>query len=448
MRRSTVLLLGAVATAGGLTLLDTEGGPPPAARLRGATLQQPSDAALAPDLEATPTWGTQFVEPAARTPGVPAVGPAPTVDGIAVDAIERVGDHYIARLPGGRIAQLTLEPALQELAQKLLDQARVPRGAIVAMAPDGRILALAGRRTADDKGGKDGIPDARLATDVWAPSASVFKLVTAAALVKAGVDPDAAVCYHGGVRSVMESNLADSKQDGRCESLAYGVAHSQNAILGKLAYQRLQPTTLESEARSLGWASEIDLGVPGLGGRAGELALPQTKDLEFAKAAAGFHGARLSVVGGAVLAATFANAGSQPTPRLIAAIDGTPVRAAKAHQAITPESARAVARMMVGTCTSGSAAKSFRGRELKVAGKTGTLTTLKPFYLEHSWFVGFAPAEAPEVIISVLLGNPEDWYLRGHEAARRMVEKALALKTTASSRDGDRGAGKLASANQ
>ena len=78
--------------------------------------------------------------------------------------------------------------------------------------------------------------------NVWAPAASVFKLVTASALVAAGVDPSDKICYHGGIRSVRESNLRDNKRDSRCESLTYGVAHSNNAILGKLAFQKLEPS--------------------------------------------------------------------------------------------------------------------------------------------------------------------------------------------------------------
>jgi cell division protein FtsI/penicillin-binding protein 2 len=49
--------------------------------------------------------------------------------------------------------------------------------------------------------------------------------------------------------------------------------------------------------------------------------------------------------------------------------------------------------------------------------------------MEHSWFVGFAPADKPEIVVSVLLGNPESWHLRGHEAAKRMIDVALTKPT-------------------
>lgn len=347
-----------------------------------------------------------------------------TID-LQLDKMTLEGDHYVAPLRDGRRAVLTLDPDLQQLAEKLLNRSRAPRGAIVAMTPDGTILAFAGRRTEDPKGSTTGIFDHRLVTEVWAPAASIFKLVTATALLQTGFDPDAKVCYHGGVRSVMESNLVDHKRDNRCETLGYGVAHSNNAILGKLAYQKLEPTKLEQIARDLGWTNVVPKSL-GVKASCGELALPREKDLSFAKAAAGFTGSRLSVLGGALIGATFAAAGEQPAPRIIESINGKPFTTPKPRRVIPAKVAKEVAEMMVGTCQSGSAAKSFRKhKKVEVAGKTGTLSTTTPFYMEHSWFVGFAPADKPEVVVSVLLGNPMSWHLRGHEAAKLMIDRAI-----------------------
>ncbi len=435
MRRSFVLLAGAVVVAGGAAVVGA-----PAAEIKGEPLEasQPAtevaafanlaDTTVIPD----PSSAHQYPAPP------PIAQAAPLGALIDLDKIERVGDHYEAPMKGGRRAILTLDPDLQPLAEKLLDQARAPRGAIVVMAPDGRILALAGRRTEEPKGAIKGTFDWRLATDVWAPAASVFKLVTATALVGAGVTADEKVCYHGGVRSVTDSNLRDDKRDSRCETLGYGVAHSNNAILGKLAFQKLQPAGLESAARSLGLFDAL----PGaqLPGNAGKLTLPTVHDLEFAKTAAGFLNVQLSVAGGALLAATFADRGEQPVPQLIASIDGVPVAVPAAKRVMSADAASEVAKMMVGTCDTGSASKSFGGRDVKVAGKTGTLTRTQPFYMEHSWCVGFAPADKPEVIVSVLFGNSENWHLRGHEAARRLIDRTLRT-AAATSRVKDRTAG-------
>jgi len=299
------------------------------------------------------------------------------------------------------------------------------------MAPDGRILALAGRRAASPSGGLDGESDPTLALDVWAPAASVFKIATSAALVRAGVSPTERVCYHGGVRSVMESNLVDDRRDRACQDLRYGLAHSQNAILGKLAYQRLTPTTLGQAAADLGFAGQLDGWV--LAGPRGEVELPPTNDLGFAKAAAGFSGSYLSVVGGAVMTNSVATGGLQAQPQLIAEVwdergASTPVSPVPPSRVLEADVAAAVADMMEATCRSGSAARSFaslgRDPSRAVAGKTGTLAQDEPYYMEYSWFVGFSPAVRPEVTFAVLIGNAADWWMKAHTAARELLDRA------------------------
>src|SRR5262245_2972738 len=459
MRRSHILLAGAVAIAGGAALIGSRSGP--SAEVQGAPLDpcsegrpcgEPAPQSAGPPGKPAASDGTQAPAEGAAALHRTAASIAELID---LDQLTLApgGDHYEALLKDGRHAVLTLDPALQAYAERLLSEARAPRGAIVAMAPDGRILALAGRRSEPHSIPRGALPPAppaepsgspppavslrskgsgkaagtfdwRLATDVWAPAASVFKLVTASALVAAGVDPADKICYHGGLRSVVESNLRDDRRDSRCESLTYGVAHSNNAIVGKFAFQKLEPTALMKFARELG----ITEGLPGseLHGTAGVVEIPAARDLNFAQAAAGFTGSRLSAIGGALLAATFADDGEQPVPHLVASIDGVALPAAARRRAITSEIARAVGRMMLATCEFGSAARSFgRRNALHVAGKTGTLTRTDPFYMEHSWFVGYAPAEQPQIIVSVVLGNPENWHLRGHEAARRLIDRAI-----------------------
>ena len=142
------------------------------------------------------------------------------------------------------------------------------------------------------------------------------------------------------------------------------------------------------------------------------------------------------MLGGALLAATFADNGNQPTPRLIASIAGQDVQQLTPHRVVSEQVAKQVARMMVGTCSFGSAARTFGKRAtVAVAGKTGTLAVTEPFYMEHSWFVGYAPADKPQIIVSVVLGNPENWHLRGHEAARRMIDRALSANSDGEDHD-------------
>ncbi len=356
------------------------------------------------------------------------VDPNATVD---LEKMELRGDRYVAPMSDGRMAVLTLDVRLQEAAEKVLDRSKAPRGAVVVTDRDGKILALAGRRTADPKGGKDGIVDRSLALEAWAPAASIFKVVSAAAMVEHGARGSDKVCFHGGVRSVMESNLVDSKKDRRCEDLSYGLAHSQNAIIAKVAHKRLEPTDLADAAGRFGFGKPLPFPAPA---QFGTVTMPADKGVPFGRTAAGFEGVTLSPLGGAMLAGTIAHGGVAPTPTLVAAyLDGdreTPARPMPAPRRVLDENvATEVAAMMTETCKEGSAARAFNGREkirdISVAGKTGTLSENQPVYTQYSWFVGFAPASKPTLTISVLLGNAELWHLKAHTAARTVLAEGL-----------------------
>lgn len=353
--------------------------------------------------------------------------------------LQLVGDHYEAPLPDGRRAILTLDPALQQRAEALLQQGAAPRAAIVMMRVNGAIVALAGQRL-EPNGDEpeqladpdNAVLDAKVATDTWAPAASVFKVVTGAALVAAGVRADDKVCYHGGLRSVVESNLTDAAGDSSCESLTFGISHSQNAIMAKLAYQHLEPAQLTDTANAFGFGTRAAVELPGL---VGQVSLSEQRDLTFGQNAAGFSGSRLSALGGVQVANTIASAGLRATPHIIRAIiepDGnvTTLDARPSTRVLPAATARTVGAMMRQTCESGSAAKSFRRKNgfpaaLTAAGKTGTLNGNDPFPMQFSWFVGFAPADAPEYSISVVFGNTENWRLKGHMAASEMIQRAL-----------------------
>jgi cell division protein FtsI/penicillin-binding protein 2 len=63
-----------------------------------------------------------------------------------------------------------------------------------------------------------------------------------------------------------------------------------------------------------------------------------------------------------------------------------------------------------------------------VAGKTGTLGSDEG---THSWFTGFAPSRAPEVVVAVLLENGSPW---------RTTAKAIAAEVLKNYFDGNRDA--------
>jgi peptidoglycan glycosyltransferase len=338
--------------------------------------------------------------------------------------------HYVVPLDGGRRAVLTLDPAVQKAAETALARAKVPQGAIVVMAVDGRVLALAGHRDGD----RGALPrfghHLDMANSAWAPAASIFKIVTAAALVAAGLGPETRVCYHGGLRSVDPSHLTDDRaRDTTCGNLTEGISKSQNAIIAKLAHRHLEPGALRTMARAFGFDDALSFALDVEHGRT---QIPGGA-LDFARVAAGFWNTELSPLGGALVANTVASGGMAVTPYIVdSVIDAdrrvtiTPV---PSRRVLDARVARDVARMMIATIDSGTAFKGFHDLErrrflpqISVAGKTGTLVRSRPSYLEYSWFVGFAPSDAPTVSISVLLGNPARWHLKAHTAARMVLE--------------------------
>src|SRR5687768_17588636 len=116
---------------------------------------------------------------------------------------ELLEGRRVAPLPEGRKAILTLDPGLQDHMTALFDRYDVPWAAVVAIEPStGRVLAYVSHSSAN--------PDAAdLALDATPPTASVFKVITGAALIDAGVSPDAQVCYHGGFSRLTAADLAD-----------------------------------------------------------------------------------------------------------------------------------------------------------------------------------------------------------------------------------------------
>ena len=70
---------------------------------------------------------------------------------------------------------------------------------------------------------------------------------------------------------------------------------------------------------------------------------------------------------------------------------------------------------------------------MQVAGKTGSLTGKRAPGLNYNWFVGYAPADRPEIAFAVLLANEPKWQIKAHYAAQYM-----AALLTGTKRDKDR----------
>jgi peptidoglycan glycosyltransferase len=208
-------------------------------------------------------------------------------------------------------------------------------------------------------------------------------------------------------------------------------------VFGRLAQKHLTPEDLAAVGGAFGFGSAVPFAVAN---EAPKIQIP-SDPLEFARTSAGFWNTTLSPLAGAVLAQTIANGGVTLEPRIVASVyagkdllwkdQREPVVVRRAVRGAT---ANEVTRMMVQTVSNGSAFKAFhdeQGRpyipDVEIAGKTGTLSDHQADR-HYTWFVGFAPAEKPEIAISTLVVNTPTWHIKASQLAREVLRAYFARR--------------------
>ena len=375
-----------------------------------------SRAATSPRVAAHPVISALAAAPTAAIAATPAAAPA-----LDLDHLAQRGGHWVAPTSGGGEALLTLDPSLQQAALKLLASANPVRGAMVVLdARTGNVLAWA-------EHARDGHHH-HVITTARVPAASVFKLVTTAALFETTtLSPHDSVCISGGLHDIERRHL-DPPHGGaiECAPFAYAIGFSKNAVFAQLATHRLLRSSLIDTARALGFNGRVpfEQEVP-----VGTLEVPYG-DLDFARTAAGFQGSTLSPLGAAYLASVVAHGGESVPVRIReneANDEIAPAAPEAPARVLKSRTAERMRRMMEVTVRSGTCRHAFsdeRGRpylgNLRVSGKTGTL---RPEAGEGmtSWFMGFAPSQNPEIIVSVMLENGAVWRRKANELARDLL---------------------------
>ena len=345
-----------------------------------------------------------------------------------------VADGPVVAATDAGTARLTLDPELQRLASGLMSAHHLPEAAIALMdVATGKLLVYASHV---EKG-----PPRDLCAEATAPSASVFKVVTAAALVEdAHLSPDVRQCYSGGEQRINTVDLIDDPQRDRwCTTLAGAMGRSINTVFARLARQHLAPSQLEDMARRFGYGASPSFDVPV---QPSALRIP-TEPLEFARTAAGFWNTTLSPLEALGISAIVARDGEAIRPSIVdrvvtatgavawSAPDSAPTRRVVAH-----ETAAQLTTMMEHTVVEGTSRRAFhddRGGAflpgIPVAGKTGTLTEGEA-QRYYTWFTGFAPsrpqAGVRQVAVAVLVVNGPSWQVKANVIARDVLRAYFA----------------------
>ncbi|HEU5195348.1 MAG TPA: penicillin-binding protein [Methylomirabilota bacterium] len=369
-----------------------------------------------------------FNDTLAGTPGKAVVGR---------DALGRevVTEATLQAPAPGRGVMLTLDRTIQYLAEREIDAAwrrTQAKGAMaVVMDPrTGDVLALAIRPTFNpntfvDVPSKD-VWRNRAVTDPFEPG-STFKVILAAAALEEGVvRPDDRIWAENGHITIARTTIHDWKKYGW---LTFGEVLQNSSNVGSI-----KVGLALGRDRYYRYMTAFGFGAPTGIGLAGEsrglLRDPQKWSLLSLPTMS--IGQEISVTALQMVAAfgAIANDGVLMQPRLVRSLfdaDGREMRRFEpqpVRQVVSPETARTLTRMMTQVVAQGTGHNAaIAGYE--VAGKTGTAQKLDPVTRRYSRnpgvlsFVGFVPADAPRLVMLVMLDEPknEKW---GSEAAAPM----------------------------
>ena len=359
------------------------------------------------------------------------VTPPPLTD-LDLTKIDDRGNVATAPAHGNRKADLTISTKYQRAALGFLRAGHMLEGSVVMTdIKTGKVLTWA---SYVDEG-----PQRDVAAEATAPTASVFKIITATALVESGLGPSTKQCYSGGEHRLKAADLVDDKRrDKWCATMTQAMGRSLNTVFARLAARNLDRDKLGAVASRFGWNQDVPFDVKIA---PATLAFPDD-ELGFAQTSAGFWNSTLSPFQGANLATTIANGGEMIRLSLVADVKddageiykGSTTRQV-VRRVIEESTASQIVTMMENTVESGTSYRSFHDKagkpylpDIRVAGKTGTLTKPTaegPFY---TWFVGFAPSRKPEVAISVLVANRAKWRTKATYVACDMLRVYFADK--------------------
>ncbi|MEV4112275.1 penicillin-binding transpeptidase domain-containing protein [Nonomuraea sp. NPDC049695] len=295
--------------------------------------------------------------------------------GHAWELVSKVPGQPVRQLmthqPKANVERTTLSRNVQAAAARALDAA--DDSTIIAIRPStGEIVALADRL-------KDNYSAVR---DVFPPG-SVFKTITAAALLKNGLDPAAQVPCPG--TYTIPFNRAfdnDGKVDRGLVSFTDAYAYSCNTTFVEQATTRLTADQLRQTADEWGFGRPI---ATGIGGTCGTM--PDTDDPNMFGADAIGQGQVVATPLCMAALAAAVQSGTWRSPRLLSEaqvrrIDGAPYKDVPMDGQVVA----ALRDMMAAVVDHGTARDM--GLPEGVAGKTGT-AEVPGGEGSHAWFIGY-----------------------------------------------------------
>lgn len=359
-------------------------------------------------------------------------------------------------IPGDDL-ELTIDINLQQAAEKAVDEQLTQIGAhaaaAVVMNPQtGEILAMVSRPAFDPNLFAHGISskdwnqlnnnpyhpmDNKTITGEYPPG-STFNIVTGtAALTEGVVTPDEQI-FDSGHHWIIPKGNADGEALGWL-NFRTALAHSDNVYFYEMG-NRLGIDRLEKYARMFGLGAKTGIDLPyeatGLVANRrykeknfddGEWYLSETFDAAIGQ---GFN--LVTPLQAAMVMGEIAADGKRYKPHVVNRIiapDGSVVKDFQpellSQLDVPEEDIKLVQDGLHDVTKYGTAASSFRGFTVDIAGKTGTAENSQG--RDHGWFVAYGPFDNPNIVVAVIVENGGYGSQSAVPIGRKILEAAFGL---------------------
>lgn len=347
------------------------------------------------------------------------------------------------RLLRGDDLVLTLDKSLQHLAERELGLGvrsfEAKAGSLVAVDPrTGDILALCSAPTYDLNRPGAAPPEnrrARAFTDHFEPGSTVKPLVLGAALHRGALSQDEVIDCESGQFAIGGTVIHDTRPHGLLGP-AEILAVSSNIGMAKIA-ARLGAEGVHNALQQAGLGKRTGLPCPG---ESAGMLRPARQWMELDTASAAFgQGIGVTAIQLAMAFAAVGYDGNLRRPRLIRAWHDAdestvPVQPQVVRRLMRAEEAAELRRMMRAVTEADGSGKLAAIAGYRVAGKTGTAQKARldgrgyDANRRVASFVGMVPAEAPRIVVVVVVDEPQVARSGGQVAApifRRFARSAL-----------------------
>jgi len=328
----------------------------------------------------------------------------------------------------GQSVRLTLDAALQDKVEEVLQGVGAtyrPKGATaIVMDPrTSNVLAMANwpRVDANDPLGAPAYARQNRAVGFTYEPGSTFKAITVAgALEQRLVTPETQFDLPVNLQ-IADRSIHDAEARGP-ERLSVAQILAQSSNVGAISIGlKLGATRFDRWVRRFGFGQQTGVRLPG---EERGIVLPR-------KSYSGSSMGNLPIGQGeavtplqmATAYSAIANGGILRPARIVDAIGGHRAPRPRGHRVISPRVAASVRTMLEGVLAPGGTAHEAAIPGYALAGKTGTANKPDPIHGGYSSsryvasFVGFAPARDPELLVSIVVDEPQGAIYGGQVAA-------------------------------